>query len=91
MDEDVQVRVLLFAKARELAGGATEVSLRLPRASNSSGLRASLELHLPALRSLGGAYVLALNEEYVDDDQEAKHLDLKVGDELAVIPPISGG
>lgn len=32
--------------------------------------------------------ILSLNEEYIDDNQQ---LTLREGDEVAVIPPISGG
>jgi len=89
MESNVEVRVLFFAKARELAGqnGAT---VSLPSQGNGASLRAALERQLPALRGLGGAYVLALNEEYVEDAAGAGVL-VKQGDELAVIPPISGG
>ena len=40
------------------------------------------------LQSLGESVVLAVNQEYVDREQV---LHLRPGDEVAVIPPISGG
>jgi len=35
-----------------------------------------------------GTLILAINEEYVDLDDR---LTLKAGDEIALIPPLSGG
>jgi molybdopterin converting factor small subunit len=37
---------------------------------------------------LQGSFVFSLNQEYLAPDEEQQ---LKAGDELAVIPPISGG
>lgn len=40
------------------------------------------------LSVLGGSLVLAVNQEYVEEEQTLR---LSAGDEVAVIPPISGG
>jgi molybdopterin synthase catalytic subunit len=74
------VRVRLFAMLRERAG-ADEVELELP-----DGARVA-----DALARLGGLaedlpLVMAVNREYAAEDQV-----LGAGDELALIPPVSGG
>jgi MoaE-MoaD fusion protein len=76
----MEVTVRLFAMLRERAG-APEVTLDLP-----DGARVA-----DALDSLAGLaedipLVLAVNREYADSDQV-----LDAGDELALIPPVSGG
>jgi MoaE-MoaD fusion protein len=76
----MQVTVRLFAMLRERAG-ANEVSLEL-----REGARVA-----DAIAALGGvadglALVMAVNREYAADDQV-----LAPGDELALIPPVSGG
>ena len=48
------------------------------------------------MKALDRAFVLALNEEYLDptsssSEGEEESLTLKPSDQLAVIPPISGG
>ena len=43
----------------------------------------------PALREIEGRFVLSLNQEYLD--ATAPEVTLRQGDEVAVIPPISGG
>ena len=43
----------------------------------------------PRLAALGDAVVLAVNQEYVELDGTA--LTLNAGDEVALIPPLSGG
>ena len=86
--DKVAVSLLLFAKARELVGSSS-VSLSLPSSTSTySDLVSSVLELFPVLKRLGGTFVLSLNENYIDQDSE---LSLRTGDELAVIPPISGG
>jgi molybdopterin converting factor subunit 1 len=76
------VRVRLFAQLRERAG-ASELELELPE-----GARVRDALAAPAVASLAGGLplVLAVNREYAGAEAP-----LSAGDELALIPPVSGG
>jgi molybdopterin converting factor subunit 1 len=76
----VEVKVRLFAMLRERAG-AQELILELP-----SG--ASVRDALDSLAGLaeGIPLVMAVNREYASEEQV-----LDPGDELALIPPVSGG
>ena len=86
--DTVSVTLLLFAKARELVGKSS-VILHLPSSVSSSADLVSRILSLyPVLQRLGNRFVLSLNENYTDPEEE---IVLRSGDELAVIPPISGG
>ncbi|HEX7290676.1 MAG TPA: molybdenum cofactor biosynthesis protein MoaE, partial [Conexibacter sp.] len=78
----MHVRIRLFAQLRERAG-ASELSVELPE-----GARVRDALAAPAVASLaeGLPLVLAVNREYAHDDAP-----LSAGDELALIPPVSGG
>ena len=76
----VQVTVRLFAQLRERAG-AREVSLDLP-----DGARVRDALDALSEIAAGLPVVLAVNREYAEGDDE-----LHAGDELALIPPVSGG
>jgi molybdopterin synthase catalytic subunit len=76
----VLVRVRLFAVLRERAG-ASEVELELPEGAVVRDALAQLsEL------SDGFSVVMAVNHQYADSDAP-----LRAGDELALIPPVSGG
>jgi MoaE-MoaD fusion protein len=74
------VRIRLFAMLRERAG-ASELSLELPEGARVRDALAELE-------SLAGGLplVMAINREYASEDAP-----LAAGDELALIPPVSGG
>jgi MoaE-MoaD fusion protein len=81
----MRVRVRLFAIQRELAG-TREVELELPAGSSIEGAWAALVALHPSLAP-GRAYVrFARNADYADADTA-----LADGDELAIIPPVSGG
>ena len=77
--------VHLFARARELAE-ADSVALELPEGSAVSNLRAALVECVPALTAILGVSIIAVNHEFAADVQT-----LAAGDEVAMIPPVSGG
>jgi molybdopterin synthase catalytic subunit len=76
----MEVRVRLFAGLRERAG-ADEVRLELPE---GAAVRDALERMTAVID--GVRVVMAVNQEYADGD-----VVLHAGDELALIPPVSGG
>jgi molybdopterin converting factor subunit 1 len=81
----IRVRVRLFAIQRELVG-AREVALELPTGATIEAAWAALVRLHPALAPGRVAVRFARNAEYADPDTV-----LEDGDELAVIPPVSGG
>ena len=76
----MMVRIRLFAMLRERAG-RDELELELPDGARVADALAALD-HLAGGLSL----VLAVNREYAPPDAV-----LRAGDELALIPPVSGG
>lgn len=76
----MKVTVRLFAALRERAG-SNEIELELPAGSDVGDALAQLEY-----LSGGATLVLAVNREYADRAQV-----LLEGDELAAVPPVSGG
>lgn len=76
------IRVLLFAAAKERAG-ADSLTLRLDDGATVGALRRGLESALGDLLPRCG---IAVNHEFAKDEQV-----LTSSDEVAVIPPVSGG
>ncbi|RWS09578.1 molybdopterin synthase sulfur carrier subunit-like protein [Dinothrombium tinctorium] len=90
MGSDVQIKLLLFAAAKERANGECERWLRLAsKWRNDHELRDYIcTQSLPALNEMKSTLALAINEEYcVNCDS----IELKNGDTVALIPPITGG
>jgi molybdopterin converting factor subunit 1 len=79
----IRVQVRLFASYRE-AAGTNRLELTLQGGATVADLVASLEPRIAALRSARG--LVAVNHTYVQSD----HV-LREGDEVALIPPVSGG
>lgn len=86
----VLVKVLFFAKAREITK-TSEADLSLFDSQPTlEDLYQALEDKWPALNSLRRTFALALNEEYLENNLNSL-VNLATNDVLAVIPPISGG
>lgn len=83
--DQVQVKVLFFASAKEVSG-KSEDSLQVKSKLSYEELKALIcdKFSLEVIRN---NFILALNQDYI----EAGPLVLKNNDELAVIPPLSGG
>jgi molybdopterin converting factor subunit 1 len=81
----MRVTVKLFAILKERAG-VSEFAIELPRGSATSVALESIATRHPRLRELLPRAALAVNREYVPRDTT-----LNDGDELALIPPVSGG
>ena len=79
------VRVLLFAGLRERLR-SDSVTLVLPGDATVGQLLAALAEQHPVLRALLPPCRVAVNHEFVAADHP-----VRAGDELAVIPPVSGG
>ncbi len=80
----MKVRVVLFAKPRELVG-QPNVDLALPAGATAADAWSQLSTRYD-LGPLPRSFRCAVNSEYAGWDDP-----LKDGDELAVIPPVSGG
>jgi molybdopterin converting factor subunit 1 len=81
----ISLRVLFFGAARD-AAGHEELELSLSSPANVASAFAQLLAAYPALARFGNSLLLAVNQEYAVGDRE-----LSDGDELAVLPPVSGG
>jgi len=81
----VKVRIRLFASFREAVGGGT-LTWDAPEGASVADVVAALRETYPGLGPAAEKALLAVNQEYVGGD-----LRLRDGDELALIPPVSGG
>ena len=81
----LKVTVRLFSVARDLGGFEAEV-FRLQPGSKADDVMEELSSRNPQFNRWRGSIRLAVNQEYVANDHP-----LSDGDEIAVIPPVSGG
>lgn len=81
----MKLRVRLFASFREAAGSGT-LAWDAPEGATVAEVVAALRDAYPRLGPAAEKALLAVNQEYVGGD-----LKLRDGDELALIPPVSGG
>lgn len=83
----MKVTILYFAISREAVGKSQE-ELQLAEGSTTHVLLQQLIAAYPRLESVMKSCVFAVNQEYVAPTED---LQLKEGDEVAIIPPLSGG
>lgn len=81
----MRVRVLYLGMLKDVAGREKE-ELQLPESARLSELFAELQRRIPKLAELERSIALAVNYEYSDP---ATHL--QENDEVALLPPVSGG
>lgn len=79
------MRVLLFARARELAG-AEAIDVAVPPHATVADLRASLAKQCERIAKLVERSAIAVNNEYAPDT-----MPLPAAAEVALVPPVSGG
>ena len=79
------IRVKLFAAVREIVG-QKELVLEVPDGMKACALPDQLAIEYPRLRALASFLKVAVNHEYADEG-----LTLAEGDEVALLPPVSGG
>ncbi len=85
MKESMQVKVRFFALYREKLG-RSETTVSLQEDATVATLIEVLKQQFPQLAGLSLPLIIAVNAEYVD-----KQFRLTDGDEVAFIPPVSGG
>ena len=81
----MKLRIRLFASFREAVGGGT-LAWDAPENATVTQVVAALMDTYPRLGPTAEKALLAVNQEYVGGDFR-----LHDGDELALIPPVSGG
>lgn len=87
----VCARLLFFAKAKDIVG-VDETNFLVPSIiSNGVELKNLILLKFPDLRQIVDNFVLAVDQNYVNDDDDDVNLRMSDGIEIAIIPPLSGG
>jgi molybdopterin synthase sulfur carrier subunit len=81
----MRVTVRLFARLREIAGTA-ELAREVAAGATIGGVWRQLTVEFPALGPYERAISSAVNADYARMDTE-----LRDGDEVAFLPPVSGG
>ena len=85
------VKVLFFAKSKEITKIAEgQLTIKTNSTIKIRQIYQALESQWPDLKKLKRSFALALNEEYLETNQNSV-ISVQESDTLAVIPPISGG
>lgn len=85
MSDFITVRMLYFAMFREHIGKQIE-TFQLPIGTTAGSVFEVVSARYPAVTSMRSSTLVMVNEEYAEPAQE-----LVDGDEVALIPPVSGG
>jgi len=81
----MRIRLRLFASVKEVVG-QRELALDLPEGTTTADLLDRMARDHPRLKATAPSLLLAVNREYVEGTRI-----LADGDEVAFIPPVSGG
>ncbi len=81
----MRVRILFFGLLKEVVGRSSEES-ECPQGADLSAVFEDYAARYPRLRELAPSIVMARNQEFADRSTR-----LEEGDEVAFLPPVSGG
>ncbi len=81
----MQIRVLFFGILKDLAGKPSD-SLSLPENATTGDVLSHYEQFIPRLKEMAPSLAMSVNQEYSGPGTR-----LKPGDEVALLPPVSGG
>src|SRR5712692_5663298 len=81
----MQVRVLFFGVLKDLAGRSSDV-LTLPEEATAGDVVEHYEMRLSSLKGKLSSIAVSVNQEYTGPGAK-----LHSGDEVALLPPVSGG
>ena len=81
----MQVNVLFFGMLKDLAGRGSD-SLTLPETAILGDVLKHYEQQIPQLKDLTSSIAMSVNQEYA-----SSHTKLSTGDEIGLLPPVSGG
>jgi len=81
----MQVRVLFFGVLKDLAGKASD-SISLPENATLGDVLSHYEEVIPRLTETASSLAMSVNQEYAGPATR-----LRPGDEVALLPPVSGG
>ncbi|XP_020110553.1 molybdopterin synthase sulfur carrier subunit-like [Ananas comosus] len=85
INSSIEIKALFFARARDLTG-LSKTSIEMPEGSTAGDCMSKLLTKFPNLEEISNSMILALSEKYALESTVLKNTD-----ELAIIPPISGG
>jgi molybdopterin converting factor subunit 1 len=80
----MELKILTFGIARDIVGGST-FNFKISEGSTVAQLKQQLLDHYPTFGTLS-SLLIAVNEEYGDDETV-----IQKDDDIALIPPVSGG
>ena len=81
----MQIRVLFFGVLKDLAGKSSD-SLSLPDNATLGDVLSHYEQIIPRLKDTASSLAMSVNQEYAGPSTR-----LRTGDEVALLPPVSGG
>jgi len=81
----MRIKVLYFGQLQEIAGGRNETA-EIPAGSTLNDLMSALYQKFPGIKDYEASLAIAVNQEFARMDHA-----LGEGDEVALLPPVSGG
>lgn len=80
----MKINLLLFGIAKDIIGGSNS-EIELPAEATVASLQEQLLIKYPEMEKLK-SLMIAVNQQYVAPDHQ-----IAENDEVAIIPPVSGG